>query len=763
MFETVVYSHHPLCRRQQSRTGGGPASLRSAIFWFYNWCELLCFPDIWESVVLIIAMTESSELPEMELSRKVLKILCHLYEKVESLEAFAKVVVSSQSSTNAVIQSEDSASYLLFLKSTIVCTPLNARTLPQSWLLQQHSRQDEVVLRVIERIRQREGRASTNLLVIGYRLMSDDPDAQISSSRTIEYRIPNSNTSRLQYTPWKILLSRIGDDAMEFLLETRSIFVPVASASTCYVQLSGAPMYELWPFHRYYAQNQRNPTTQKLCTSLLNDSKCMKRRRRNKSKTKLSPSSKEMKTSVVQSCVQGEILPKPCAAVVQQENGEKCTENEYLETEVEDNHDHVDSTETVRKQFSGTKRKAEMNLENEPDKKRIIVTESVSMSDVECVIGLATNSGLSVDPVAETSRKAAQLADSFQQSSTACFRKRKRRRRRKGKLCDGNRKVYRQKSVAFDHRVTIERSPMFFSRDLREKYPPMYVLFNPNMNSPLKLVADILAVRVLYNNKSSSATCCGDVEVAECCSKVQQRLLNIVQLIIRNHQLCRYRYLLQHHSSFTNYTDETAVASGKQTCEKDPSSVTTKHAPKLQVPVYHRGQKSCSARLASTPVFVLQERAQPSRKRSVRVSISHLLEQHCSQRSVFLFVRACCLRVIPTELFGSATNRNKFFRNIRTIIGMGRYEQLSVGCLMTSMRVTHCRWMKEIRSNTERLQLLAKVLCWLMTAFVLPLVKSYFYVTDSATYRNRMFYYRKSLWKKIHQKVKVTYVFSSLF
>jgi len=706
-------------------------------------------------------MDEGSDLPEAKLHGKVFKILCHLYEKVETLESFAKVVISSQSSTDAVIQSGDSASYVSFLKSTLVCTPSNARSMPQSWLLQQHSRQDEVVLRVIERIRQREGRASTNLLVIGYRLMSDDPDAQIASSRTIEYRIANSNTSRLQYTPWKILLSRIGDDAMEFLLEARSVFV--TAVSTCYVQLTGNPMYELWPFHRYYAQNQKNPTTQKLCTSLLNDSKCKsrKRQRRRRSKVEESTSSKEMTTTTKQPCVSHDMFSESCAAVGQQGNIETFSVNKYVETEVEYCH-NVDKTEQKYRETevkcSMNKRKAEMSLDTEPDEK-CIVRECDYMSGHECDAELVTNSAVTVHPAAESphpqrpSHETAQVVAS-QQSSTD----RKHRRRRKGKLHDGSRKERGQKALAFEHRLTIERTPMFFSRDPVEKYPPKYVLFDSEINSPLKLVVDILSVRI----KSSSVSCCSDLESFECCSNVRQRLLNILQLIIRNHQLCRYRYLLQHHCSFAEYSDEPAVSSKKQTCLTDSRFLTTKSAPKLQVPVYYRGQKPYSDSLATTPVNVPHECVQPSKKSSVQMGIRHLLEHHCLQRAVFLFVRACSLRVIPTELFGSAANRNQFFLNIRKIICMGRYEQLSLGCLMRSMKVKHCRWMKEIRSNTERLQLLAKVLSWLMNAFVLPLIKSYFYVTDSATYRNRLFYYRKSLWKKIHQKVVFSAMLSSL-
>jgi len=698
-------------------------------------------------------MAHSECLPETQLSGKVLKMLHHLYEKVENLEAFAKAVVSSQSSTVAIIQPDDSASYVSFLKSTVVCTYHSARSLPQTLLLQQQSRQDEVVLRVIERIRQREGRFSTNLLVLGYRLMSDDPNAQISSSRSIEYRIPNSNTSRLQYSPWKILLSRIGDDAMEFLLETRVVFVP--AVSTCYVQLTGTPIYDLWPFHRYYAQNQRNPATNKLCTSLLNDSKrkSWRRKRRHKSKMETSSSSKKLNTSRVQSFVPDAVLQSSCAVVSQQENRERFSENELM---VEHGYD-VDNTEqtyseTEYKCGSVRKRKAETKLDAEPDAKRRIITEAASMSDHSCDVGLVTNSELSqLSHPERPSHESSQVSGSFEQSSTAHFRHGKRRRKRKGKLHGGNKKEHRQKIVAFDHRLVIERTPMFFSRDLTEKYPPRHVPFNSDVNSPLKLVSDILSVRVLYNGKSSSVSCCSDVENLEHSAKAKQRLLNIVQLIIRNHQLCRYKYLLHHHCSVPNYSAEASAET--QTHQKDCG----RPAPKLDVPVYYRGHKSSSSGLAITPVQadVPKECPQPLKKNSVQSTVRHLLEQHCSQRTVFLFVRACSLRVIPTELFGSAANRNHFFQNIQKFIKMGRYEQLSLGCLMRSVRVTHCRWMKEIRSNTERLRLLAKVLSWLVNAFVMPLIKSYFYVTDSATYRNRMFYYRKSLWKKIHQKVMV--------
>ena len=711
-------------------------------------------------------MAESASMPETQLSGKVLKMLRHLYEKVESLEAFAEAVVSSQSSTVAVIQAGDSASYVSFVKSTVVCTYINGRSLPQTLLLQQQSRQDEVVLRVIERIRQREGRFSTNLLVLGYRLMSDDPDAQISSSRSIEYRIPNSNTSRLQYTPWKILLSRIGDDAMEFLLETRVVFVP--AVSSCYVQLTGTPIYELWPFHRYYAQNQRNPATNKLCTSLLNDSKRKSRRRQRRHKRKIEPipSSKKSNTDHMQLCVSSTALRNSCAVVMQRKNKEKLSENELTATEVEHyDEDNTEQThcETESKRCLVKKRKAEMKLDAEPEEKRRIVAESASMSDHSCDVELLTNSELLELSHPETpSHESSQVAGSVEQGSTTNFRYRKHRRKRKGKLHDGNNKEHTQKIMAFDHRLVIERASMFFARDITEKYPPRYVLFNSNINSPMKLVADILSVKVSCHGKSSSVSCRSDAESLEYCTEVKQRLLNIVQLIVRNHQLCRYRHLLRHHCSVTDHSNQTAAE--VQTDEKDCGSLTTKPAPKLQVPVYCRGDKPSSSGLAITPVpaDVPKERAQPSKKNSFRLTIRRLLEQHCSQRSVYLFVRACSLRVIPTQLFGSASNRNRFFRNIQKIIGMGRYEQLSLGYLMRSMRVTHCRWMKEIRSNTERLRLLARVLSWLVNAYVMPLIKSYFYLTDSAAYRNRMFYYRKSLWKKIRQKVIASCTLSSL-
>jgi len=788
-------------------------------------------------LLIIITMSEGTDLVGTKLPDKVSKILSHLYEKVESLEAFARAVTaSSQSLSDAVVQSGDNASYVQFMKSTVVCTPHNARPMRQSWLLEQQSCQDEVILRVIERLRLREGRDSSNLLVIGYRLMSEDPSAQIaSSSVAIEYRIANSNTSQLQYTPWKTLLSRIGDDVMEFLLETRTVFMP--AALMCYVQLTGTPMYELWPFRRYYAQNQRNPTTQKLCTSLLHDSKCksQKKRHRCRCKKELISLSKNTTSSIAQPCMSDQIFPESCAAFGQQENTETLSVTDYMETETVSSRDadintqQHDSKADV-KCHSVKKHKAETNLDAEPDAKRI-ARQSVPVSDNDGVVGLLADSEFAADPATEALHETAQvtvaacsrehrckrgekLHDSTKKEEGQTITTRKsvstsddehvvgqamqselsadtavettcpqrtihktavtgtassqmHRRKRKGKLHDGNITEQGQKIMAFDRRLTIGRTPMFFSRDLTEKYPPKYVLFDANINNPLKLVANISSVRVLYNDQSSSVSCGSDVEILECYSDVKQRLLNVLQLVIKNHQICRYKHLLQHHCSFARYSNKPAVASEKRTCKEDPASLTMKTTPKLQVPVYCRGQKLsvdglASDGLATTPV-VVEEDVQPTRKSFAQTFVGRLLGRHCSHCSVFLFIRACCLRVLPTELFGSALNRNQFFRNVEKVVKMRRYEQLSLGCLMSSVKVLHCRWMKEIRSNTERLRLLAKLLCWLMNDFVMPLIKSYFYITDSTAHRNRMFYYRKSLWKKIYQKVIIERVLHYYF
>jgi hypothetical protein len=58
-------------------------------------------------------------------------------------------------------------------------------------------------------------------------------------------------------------------------------------------------------------------------------------------------------------------------------------------------------------------------------------------------------------------------------------------------------------------------------------------------------------------------------------------------------------------------------------------------------------------------------------------------------------------------------------------------------------------WLRSTTSNSLRLHLLARLVLWLFN-YVLTLLKTYFYITDTAFLRYKMVYYRQVTWNKLH-------------
>ncbi|KAM9575855.1 telomerase reverse transcriptase [Guaruba guarouba] len=138
-------------------------------------------------------------------------------------------------------------------------------------------------------------------------------------------------------------------------------------------------------------------------------------------------------------------------------------------------------------------------------------------------------------------------------------------------------------------------------------------------------------------------------------------------------------------------------------------------------------------------------------------TIRNLLKQHSSHWQVYIFVRECLEWVIPAELWGSNHNKCLFLKNVKVFISMGKFAKLSLKELMWKMRVNDCMWLRLVKGDhfvpayehCFREELLAKFLYWLMDTYVIELLKSFFYVTETTFQKNLLFYYRKFVWGKL--------------
>ncbi|CAG2227327.1 EST2 [Mytilus edulis] len=219
-------------------------------------------------------------------------IIKQLFTHTWTLEEWLTLVDIS----NNLFQDTDSLQYRDVLKTTIVAD--QQEELPTFHSFSQVSQQRELLLHVIQ--------------------ASDDIGAQVSHIHNLEYRYPNSCFNRLQYPVWSKLLSRIGDVVMTYLLENTSMFLLVPTS--CYVQLTGVPFFELWPMQpgKYISIPQKTTMTthtksfkrKKKCSNQTNSSK---KPRYNENQTNINIETMATTSSQDQanSCSQGNVSRKP--------------------------------------------------------------------------------------------------------------------------------------------------------------------------------------------------------------------------------------------------------------------------------------------------------------------------------------------------------------------------------------------------------------------------------------------------------------------
>uniref|UniRef100_A0A8C7CE57 Telomerase reverse transcriptase n=1 Tax=Neovison vison TaxID=452646 RepID=A0A8C7CE57_NEOVI len=151
---------------------------------------------------------------------------------------------------------------------------------------------------------------------------------------------------------------------------------------------------------------------------------------------------------------------------------------------------------------------------------------------------------------------------------------------------------------------------------------------------------------------------------------------------------------------------------------------------------------------AQRPVAAPEENTDPRR-------LVRLLRQHSSPWQVYTFLRACLCRLVPPALWGSRHNQRRFLRNVKKFISLGKHAKLSPQELMWKMKVQDCAWLRgspgdvPAAEHRRREGVLARLLCWLMGTYVVELLRSFFYVTETTFQKNRLFFYRKSVWSPL--------------
>nr|AXY54923.1 telomerase reverse transcriptase [Ammopiptanthus mongolicus] len=155
------------------------------------------------------------------------------------------------------------------------------------------------------------------------------------------------------------------------------------------------------------------------------------------------------------------------------------------------------------------------------------------------------------------------------------------------------------------------------------------------------------------------------------------------------------------------------------------------------------------------------------------------VKSYCSKSQVVSFIWAVSRSLLPSELLGTPSNWRIMRRNISKFIHLRRFEKFPLKLCMHELKTSRFPFLsnkyflnsqnawvrkyveghdkvlhKEIRNQNNAVhgikrKLLEKWLFWYFSNLVVPLVQANFYVTESEQGKQDIFYYQKSVWEKL--------------
>lgn len=146
-----------------------------------------------------------------------------------------------------------------------------------------------------------------------------------------------------------------------------------------------------------------------------------------------------------------------------------------------------------------------------------------------------------------------------------------------------------------------------------------------------------------------------------------------------------------------------------------------------------------------------------SAKKIETVSEESLLSSYTPPRGVAVFVWKVLESIVPAELLGSQDTQSKLRESVQRIVSMRRYERLTLHELMQGVRTSDFKCFRAETTNAgnagqaeaSQRRMVTNWMSWLVTEIVFPVIRAHFYVTDTQTTKNRIFFYRKGVWVRL--------------
>lgn len=139
--------------------------------------------------------------------------------------------------------------------------------------------------------------------------------------------------------------------------------------------------------------------------------------------------------------------------------------------------------------------------------------------------------------------------------------------------------------------------------------------------------------------------------------------------------------------------------------------------------------------------------------------------------AVSAFCRAVLYKVLPPQFFGDGVegeaNRSIVLKHVDSFIKMRRYENISLHSVCKNIKITKIPWLVppnlqgqnaetkpkvSLSDFQKRTELLHEFVYYIFDSIVIPLIRTNFYVTESQTHRNRLFFFRHDVWRHLSEQ-----------
>jgi len=240
------------------------------------------------------------------------------------------------------------------------------------------------------------------------------------------------------------------------------------------------------------------------------------------------------------------------------------------------------------------------------------------------------------------------------------------------------------------------------------------------------------------NNDNNNNNIVGKRKYRKRWQRLRETGINMCHDILKRHARCDYHRLLEKHCTLSNL-----VLKAKNNLMKRPRKRKFHQEPSTE----------------PKPSFLSS--SSPQEDAEV-VTLAQVSAAYTPPQNVVAFLASVLQTIFPHSFWGSFHNFEKVLDVVDIFVKLRRNEDLPNKTIMKGIRITDFDWLMGINQNHRNdgkrttnssrsnhqatAQLATHVLRWLFSCFIVPLLRSNFFITESEFSGKRVLYYRKPVW-----------------